>query len=187
MIAGYVELEFDLAGALLREVTQIFGTMTAADLTTANLVAVAEAAGVYALYSKGTGDLLYIGKAEGSKGLHNRLTRHMRKITGRKFITPSDVQFKAIRLFVFAAMDLETTLINYYGGTSKVPWNHSGFGSNDPGKERDTTKYKQDHFDTLNQTGFTGEHKAWKVSHDQRKIREPFFDGSSGARSAFGA
>jgi len=40
---------------------------------------------------------------------------------------------------------------------------------------------------SLNQTGFTGEHKAWKVSHDQRKIREPFFDGSSGARSAFGA
>ena len=39
----------------------------------------------------------------------------------------------------------------------------------------------------VNQTGFTGEHKAWKVSHDQRKIREPFFDGSSGARSAFGA
>ena len=39
----------------------------------------------------------------------------------------------------------------------------------------------------VNQTGFTGEHKAWKVSHDQRKFREPFFDRSAGARSAFGA
>ena len=39
----------------------------------------------------------------------------------------------------------------------------------------------------LNQTGFTGEHKAWKVSHDQRKFREPFFDRSAGACSAFGA
>ena len=39
----------------------------------------------------------------------------------------------------------------------------------------------------LNQTGFTGEHKAWKVSHDKRKFREPFFDRSAGARSAFGA
>jgi len=39
----------------------------------------------------------------------------------------------------------------------------------------------------LNQTGFTGEHKAWKVSHDQRKFRKPFFDRSAGARSAFGA
>ncbi|MFT4743735.1 MAG: transposase, partial [Yoonia sp.] len=28
----------------------------------------------------------------------------------------------------------------------------------------------------VNQTGFTGERKAWKVSHDKRKFREPFFD-----------
>lgn len=39
----------------------------------------------------------------------------------------------------------------------------------------------------VNQTGFTGEHKAWKVSHDQRKFREPFFNRSARARSAFGA
>ncbi|MFT5614555.1 MAG: hypothetical protein ACI8Q6_001835 [Granulosicoccus sp.] len=39
----------------------------------------------------------------------------------------------------------------------------------------------------LNQTGFTGERKAWKVSHDKRKFREPFFDRSAGARSTFGA
>jgi len=39
----------------------------------------------------------------------------------------------------------------------------------------------------LNQTEFTGEHKAWKVSHDQRKFRKPFFDRSACARSAFGA
>ena len=39
---------------------------------------------------------------------------------------------------------------------------------------------------TLNQTGFIGDHKAWKVSHDQRKFRKPFFDRSSGARSALG-
>jgi hypothetical protein len=38
----------------------------------------------------------------------------------------------------------------------------------------------------MNQTGFTGEHKAWKVSHDKRKFREPFFDRSACARSAFG-
>jgi hypothetical protein len=41
--------------------------------------------------------------------------------------------------------------------------------------------------DALNQTGFIGERKAWKVSHDKRKFREPFFDRSAGARSAFGA
>jgi nucleoside-diphosphate-sugar epimerase len=39
----------------------------------------------------------------------------------------------------------------------------------------------------MNQTGFTGEHKAWMISHDQRKFRKPLFDRSAGARSAFGA
>ena len=38
----------------------------------------------------------------------------------------------------------------------------------------------------VNQTGFTGDHKAWKISHDQRKFRKPLFDRSSGARSALG-
>ncbi len=28
----------------------------------------------------------------------------------------------------------------------------------------------------VNQTGFTGEHKAWKVGYDQRKFRKPIFD-----------
>jgi len=37
---------------------------------------------------------------------------------------------------------------NHYGGSSVVHWNGSGFGSNDPGRERDTTRYKSDHFDT---------------------------------------
>ncbi|MFT5614723.1 MAG: hypothetical protein ACI8Q6_002006, partial [Granulosicoccus sp.] len=35
--------------------------------------------------------------------------------------------------------------------------------------------------EAMNQTGFTGERKAWKVSHDKRKFREPFFDRSAGA------
>ena len=38
----------------------------------------------------------------------------------------------------------------------------------------------------VNQTVFTGELKAWKVSHDKRKFRGPFFDRRAGARSAFG-
>jgi hypothetical protein len=30
-----------------------------------------------------------------------------------------------------------------------VPWNGSGFGANDPGRNRDTTQYRSDHFDAL--------------------------------------
>jgi hypothetical protein len=38
----------------------------------------------------------------------------------------------------------------------------------------------------VNQTGFTGEQKARKVSYDQRKLREPFFDRGPCARGAHG-
>ena len=57
--------------------------------------------------------------------------------------------FRALRVFVFTAVDLETQLIRHYGGMSKVAWNKSGFGSNDPGRERDTTKAKMGGFDEL--------------------------------------
>ena len=39
----------------------------------------------------------------------------------------------------------------------------------------------------MNQTGFIGEQRAWKISHEQRKPREPFFRRSASARGAFGA
>ncbi len=145
---GYAELEFDLPRALLRDIVTLLDGMNSAELTTSNLTGVSDAPGVYALSSSVTGELLYIGKAESSKGLLNRLTRHMRKLDGRQNINPGDIHFKAVRIFVFAAMDLEAALISHYGGDGKLPWNHSGFGSNDPGQQRDTTTYKPDHFDT---------------------------------------
>src|SRR6056297_303384 len=39
----------------------------------------------------------------------------------------------------------------------------------------------------LNQTGFSGEQKARKVSYDQRKPRKPFFDRGTCARGAHGS
>lgn len=148
MSKGYAELEFDLPRALLRDIVDLLDEMGAADLIPENLAQVSDAPGIYALSREATGELLYIGKAESSKGLLNRLTRHMRKLDGRKNIDRGDIQFKAIRIYVFAAMELEAALISHYGGNGGLPWNHSGFGSNDPGKQRDTTIYKPDHFDT---------------------------------------
>lgn len=45
-------------------------------------------------------------------------------------------------------MDLEKLLIAHYAATSgEVWWNFSGFGSNDPGRNRDTTELKVAGFD----------------------------------------
>jgi hypothetical protein len=148
MIGGYAELEFDLPAALLDAILKKLDGMHAVPLTSGNTATIPEEQGVYALYLKNEALPVYIGKTDGEAGLKHRLRRHARKLIGRKNIDPDQVLFKAIRLYVFTAMDMETALIKHFGGVNEVKWNHSGFGSNDPGVERDTTRYKSGHFDT---------------------------------------
>lgn len=141
-IAGFTEFEFDLPDALLASLVQIFDGMTGAPLLPENVNELPEAQGVYQL-SLG-GQVVYIGKTDAEAGLKNRLTRHSYSVQHRSNLNPSHVTFKAVRVFVFTAMDLETQLIHHYGSAS---WNFSGFGSNDPGRNRDKTRLKPLGFD----------------------------------------
>jgi hypothetical protein len=144
-MSGYVEFELDLPGALLNQVVDQFDGMSDAQLTLTNILQIApNAQGVYHLFYDGV--LVYIGKSDAEAGLYTRLARHAQKIVDRKGLNPSLVTFKAIRVAVFAAMDLETQLLGHYGRTT---WNNSGFGSNDPGRERETTNKKPGGFDSL--------------------------------------
>lgn len=144
-MSGYVEFELDLPGALLVQVVDEFKGMGDAQLTLTNLSQIAaNAQGVYQLFYDS--DLVYIGKSDAEAGLYTRLTRHAQKIVDRIGLNPTLVTFKAIRVAVFAAMDLETQLISHYG---RPAWNNSGFGSNDPGRERETTNKKPGGFDSL--------------------------------------
>lgn len=149
-VAGYDEFEFDLPEALLRKLIQALDAVEPAALSAEALSRLPEVQGVYQLFLRkdDTLDRVYIGKTDSEAGLKRRLLKHARKVKGRVGLSPGDVFFKALRVFVFTAVDLETQLIKHYGGVSAVPWNGSGFGANDPGRERDTTKYKADHFDT---------------------------------------
>jgi hypothetical protein len=147
MTPGYIEFEFDLAGALFARLVEVFAGLNPAPLTPAILANVPEAQGVYQLFldhDAGEPELVYIGKTDAATGLHDRLSRHSQKVQHRVGLDPSKVLFKAVRIFVFTPLDLEAQLIEHYGGT---PWNGSGFGSNDPGRQRDTTTYKPEHFD----------------------------------------
>lgn len=140
------ELEFDLASALLRELIELFESMGQAPLDSAHVDRVPEQQGVYQLFLDRS--LVYVGKTDSEAGLNKRLARHARKIHQRTALDPSRVTFKAVRVFVFTAMDLEQQLIKHYSSTSgTLSWNQSGFGANDPGRKRDTTALKQDHFD----------------------------------------
>lgn len=135
---GYKDFEFDLPGALLDHLVRALDGMGAAPLDAESIRAVPEVQGVYQLFLDG--ELVYIGKTDAESGLHQRLARHSRKIHHRRGLDPARVTFKAIRIFVFTAMDLETQLIKHYGGVKGTKWNGSGFGANDPGRNRDYSK-----------------------------------------------
>jgi hypothetical protein len=145
MTAGYVEFEFDLPEALLTKLIEIFAALPSAQLTGENIEPIPEAQGVYQLFLNGK--LVYVGKTDAEAGLRKRLFRHYGKIQHRRNLDPGSVSFKAVRVYVFTAVDLEAQLIKHYNATAPVEWNLSGFGSNDPGRRRDMTRYKDGHFD----------------------------------------
>lgn len=142
MTAGFVEFEFDLPDALLASLIGILDKMDAAPLSPADVADIPEAQGVYLLLLRS--GITYVGKTDGDAGLRQRLERHAWTIQHRLGLSVPDVAFKAVRIFVFTAMDLETQLIRHY---APVPWNNSGFGSNDPGRNRDTTDLRPEGFD----------------------------------------
>ncbi|MGI6247282.1 MAG: GIY-YIG nuclease family protein [Pseudochelatococcus sp.] len=137
MTRGYREFEFDLPGALLDHLVRALDELEQAPLDAINLSGVPEAQGVYQLFLDG--QLVYIGKTDAESGLFRRLTRHSTKVNHRSGLDPARVSFKAIRIFVFTAMDLETQLIKHYTAGDGTRWNGSGFGSNDPGRNRDNS------------------------------------------------
>ena len=139
---AYAEFEFNLSEALLNNLVQLLNGMQPSPLTAENVVSVPEGQGVYQLFHGGR--LVYIGKTDSEAGLPVRLTRHVRSIQNRLNLNVEDVSFNAVRIFVFTAMDLETQLIRNYG---RPGWNNSGFGSNDPGRNRDRTRLRPEGFD----------------------------------------
>lgn len=141
----YTEFEFDLPGALLERLVNSFEEMDGGPLDSKTVADIPNEQGVYQLFLDN--NLVYIGKTDADAGLRSRLARHAKKILHRRNLIPTRVSFKAIRVFVFTAMDLESDLIKHYGGTKNVAWNGSGFGSNDPGRRRDTSEVKDNHYD----------------------------------------
>lgn len=49
----------------------------------------------------------------------------------------------------FSALAPEQLLITHHKGMGDIPWNNNGFGNKDPGRQRDSTVLKQNHFDVV--------------------------------------
>jgi Uri superfamily endonuclease len=132
-------LEFDLPSALLTQMVALFDSMVSENLVQEKLDEIPEEQGVYQIFLDGK--LVYVGKTDSDAGLKKRISRHCEKIKNRTGLQAGMVQFKAVRIYVFTAMDLETQLINFYKNKlGTVEWQNSGFGSNDPGRKRDSGK-----------------------------------------------
>jgi hypothetical protein len=134
---GYAEFELDIPKVMRTELPKYFDALAAESLIEANIAKIPQnAQGAYMLFLNDA--LVYVGKTDAQAGFRSRLSRHFHNIQHRKYLNPGDVGFKAIRIFVFSNFDLETMLIEEAGKKLGRPaWNFSGFGSNDPGRNRE--------------------------------------------------
>lgn len=115
-----------------------------APLSMENIARLADRPGVYQLYMRG--EFVYVGKAD--KSLPGRLAYHLRKLGGRRNISLDDISFSCLYVDEdFSALAPEQLLISHHKGMGSIPWNNNGFGNKDPGRNRDSTELKRNHFD----------------------------------------
>jgi hypothetical protein len=137
-IGGYDEFEIDLEAILRAQLPAFFAGFRAEPLTPEAIKAIPDQAkGAYVLYLDR--QPVYAGKTDTRHGFRQRLDRHAWTIQGRAGLDPNRLSFKATRIMVFSAFDVEALLIAEMKAAdpTALAWNNSGFGSNDPGRNRD--------------------------------------------------
>jgi len=147
---------FPMQRVLLEEITDQLQRLTPIPLTVESINALKayEATprereirkGLYILHYKG--EVCYAGKADVS--LSSRLTEHFVKLSARMGITPAQVDFRCLYLDEnWSATAHEQALIAHFQSKGVCAWNNGGFGNNDPGRQRDKTELRADHFDRM--------------------------------------
>ncbi|MFJ1590223.1 GIY-YIG nuclease family protein [Kitasatospora albolonga] len=145
-LENHAEFKLSITKALGDQLAKALEGLSPAPLTDDNIDLLPRHKGVYQLYRHG--ESVYIGKADVT--LAQRLKRHHKKLKGRDNIHLEWMSFKALSVDEdFAAVAPEKLLIDKFQGDGQAPWNENGFGINDPGVERDTTVFADDHFDQL--------------------------------------
>jgi hypothetical protein len=145
-MAAVAEFRLSITRALGDQLAAALAELTAAPLNAENLTRLQPRGGVYQLYHRDA--FVYVGKADNS--LPDRLGDHLRKISGRLNISPAEMGLTALYVEEdLSAVAPETLLINRYRAAGGVRWNLTGFGNNDPGRQRDTSRFEPPHFDAL--------------------------------------
>lgn len=137
-IQGYDEFELDIESVLREQLPSFFREVNSAPLTERNVLALpAGAKGAYMLLQSGVP--VYAGKTDSRHGFRDRLKRHWYTLQHRQHLRIEDMSFKAVRVMVFSNFDVEAILIQEMRNrdAAHLTWNDSGFGSNDPGRNRE--------------------------------------------------
>lgn len=138
------EFRLSITRALTDQLITSLAALQPERLTEAAARALDSKPGIYELYLDG--ERVYIGKADNA--VPTRLMRHYRKIAGRSNIDLTRVQYCALYIYEdLQAVAPETLLIKQYREDGSAAWNFNGFGSNDPGQNRDQTVFERNHFD----------------------------------------
>ncbi|WP_084508689.1 Eco29kI family restriction endonuclease [Nocardia pseudovaccinii] len=138
------EFKLSITRALADQLAEALQALRPAPLDAEQLAMLKDRPGVYELYVKR--ERVYVGKA--SKSLPDRLSNHLRKLSGRQQIDLAEVCF--ICLYVDEDLEAaapEKMLIKKYRDHGGSPWNTMGFGNKDPGRNRDHSLVKAKHFD----------------------------------------
>lgn len=142
--AFHADFTLSITKALGDQLAAALTDLEQAPLCEASILELREYPGVYQLYLRD--EFVYVGKAD--KTLPGRLRQHVRKISGRENFYDGDMTFCCLYIAEdFSALAPEKLLINRYSETGQAIWNHNGFGNNDPGRRRDHTVIKANHFD----------------------------------------
>lgn len=142
MSTQYVkEFDFDLARAVVDQLIESLSALSVGLLSVNNLANVSNVQGVYQLFHEDVA--VYIGKAD--RSLRTRLRRHLRSLSARQNIDVTRLGFKALYIHKnWTTWTSEDVLLRRFAET--CAWNSSGYGSNDPGRNREQTDLGSEHF-----------------------------------------
>lgn len=128
------EFDFDLARAVVDQLVESLDALPVGGLTPDNLAGVKGIQGIYQLFHEDVA--VYVGKADLS--LRGRLQRHRRTLAARQNIHVERLGFKGLYIHKnWTTWTSEDVLLRRYAAT--CAWNNSGYGSNDPGRNREDT------------------------------------------------
>jgi len=145
-------LSLDMQGILISEIKAFFKTLEPIELSEMSVDVLRRyemdpdhaRKGLYMLHHEGK--VAYVGKID--RSLFERLSEHRQKLHARQHIDVRDVSFRCLYLDRnWSALAHESGIIEENRIEGGCTWNNGGFGLHDPGRERDTTRLKQEHFD----------------------------------------